>query len=590
MTDHLLFEALVIVAVAVVAVALIARRGISPIVAYLAAGLVIGPHGLDVLPETEGIRFLAELGVAFLMFVVGLEFSLPRMMAARHVVFGLGGAQVFATVVLCATAIWAAGEADPLAALLIGGAVAMSSTAIAAKQLSDQGELSSQHGRLALGMLLFQDLATLPFLILIDAVAGHGGEDIAATALRAALTVAAFLAIALLGRRILPRSMAWVAHRGSSEFFLLFSIMLVLGAAFLAQQAGLSIPIGAFLAGMVLGESDYRHQIEEEVRPFRDLLLGLFFITTGMTLNLFVAIAHPFAIAAVVCALIALKTLVVMVSARALGWPIIPSLRAGLVVAHAGEFALLLLTQALAKGLLPAELAQMFLVGSGISMAIASVVIQHSGSLAERMASIAVRRDVARPDETGAQMAIAGVSGALAGHVILCGCGRVGQLIATVLEAGAVPYVALEKDPQRLREAKRKGHHVMFGDAMRRGILLAAGVRRASAVVSTLPHDEDTERLIRQIRSFEAAATMPLIAGVKDGRAVRSLLAAGATRVFPESWAAGLALAAETLVATGRSPAEADEQIADVRALLMGELATPGGADASSKPQRAPNL
>ncbi|SKA24927.1 cation:proton antiporter [Consotaella salsifontis] len=529
MTDRLLFEALVIVSVAFIGIAFLVPIRVSSIVAYLAAGLVIGPYGFDVLPETDGIHFLGELGVAFLMFIVGLEFSLSRMIAARRVVFGLGGVQVVATVLLCVAAVWAVWETDLLVALLVGGAVAMSSTAITAKHLSDQGELSSQHGRLALGMLLFQDLATLPFLILIDAVAGHGDESIAATALRAAFTVAAFLVVAFAGRRTLPAFMAWIARGGSSEFFQLSSIMLVLGAAFLAQQAGLSIPIGAFLAGMVLGESDYRHQIEEEIRPFRDVLLGLFFVTTGMTLDPFVVIMHPVAVTLTVFMLIVVKTFVVVVSAKALGWAITPSLRAGLVVAHAGEFALLLLTQAFDNGLLPTELAQMFLVGSGISMAIASVWIPHNGWLAERIAMAHFQREGPQVDESSTEAIVGAASRALSGHIILCGCGRVGQLVATVLDLAAVPYVALERDPRHLQDAKRKGHHVLFGDATRRGILRAAGLPRASAVVSTLPRGEDAERLGRQIRSFDAAATVPLIVGVKDEREVQSLLDAGAT-------------------------------------------------------------
>ncbi len=261
MAERLLYEMLVIVAASFVAVALLARRRLSPIVGYLAVGVLMGPHGLNLLPATEGVRLLGELGVAFLMFIVGLEFSLPRMIAARGVVFGMGGLQVAATTVLAAVLTWAFGLGW-MAGLVLGGAVAMSSTAISAKQLADQGELNTQHGRLAIGMLLFQDLASVPFLVLIDAL--RSSESAAVAGLRAGVAVALFLIVLLLARRPLAWFMAWVARARSAELFLLAALMLVLGATAIAHGVGLSLPIGAFLAGMVVGEGAFRHQLEME--------------------------------------------------------------------------------------------------------------------------------------------------------------------------------------------------------------------------------------------------------------------------------------------------------------------------------------
>jgi voltage-gated potassium channel Kch len=261
MAERLLYEMLVIVAASFAAVALLARRRLSPIVGYLAVGVLMGPHGLNLLPATEGVRLLGELGVAFLMFIVGLEFSLPRMIAARGVVFGMGGLQVAATTVLAAVLTWAFGLGW-MAGLVLGGAVAMSSTAISAKQLADQGELNTQHGRLAIGMLLFQDLASVPFLVLIDAL--RSGESAAVAGLRAGVAVALFLIFLLLARRPLAWFMAWVARARSAELFLLAALMLVLGATAIAHGVGLSLPIGAFLAGMVVGEGAFRHQLEME--------------------------------------------------------------------------------------------------------------------------------------------------------------------------------------------------------------------------------------------------------------------------------------------------------------------------------------
>jgi CPA2 family monovalent cation:H+ antiporter-2 len=579
-----LFEMLVIVVASFAAVALLSRRRYSPIVGYLAVGLLIGPHGLNLLPATQGVRFLGELGVAFLMFVVGLEFSLPRMIAARGVVFGMGGLQVVTTTLFAAAVAWAFGVGW-LAGLVLGGALAMSSTAIAAKQLADQGELNTQHGRLALGVLLFQDLATLPFLVLVDALSGRAGESVTAAGLRAAVAVALFLAVALPVRRPLSSFMAWVARARSAELFLLAALVLVLGAAALAHEAGLSLPIGAFLAGMVAGESDFRHQLEDEIRPFRDLLLGLFFITVGMAVDPRAITAHPLLVPAAVAALVTVKVLIVLAVAQALRWSAEPALRAGLVLAHGGEFALLIVTQALGAGLLAADAAQLVLVSVAISMALAPALIQHNGPLAARFGAVSSRGPVRLGgDGQEAERAVAAASEPLSGHVILCGCGGAGRLVATVLEASGVAYIAIERDVERLRLAQDQGHRVMFGDATRRGILEAAGLKRAGAVVSTLPVDA-AERLVRHVR-HDAPPDLPVIVSTDDDTGLGALVEAGATRVLPENLAAGLGLAAQTLAALGLDPRDVDTRMGAVRAALNPELrdlpamvSTPQGED-----------
>src|SRR3954447_24756823 len=442
MAERLLLEMLIIVAASFVAVALFVHHRLSPIVGYLAVGVLIGPHGLNLLPATEGVRLLGELGVAFLMFIVGLEFSLPRLIAARGVVFGMGGLQVAATTLIGAASAWTFGVGWT-ASLVLGAAVAMSSTAVVAKQLADQGELNTQHGRLAIGMLLFQALASVPFLVLIDAL--RSSESAAVAGFRAGVAVALFLMVLLLARRPLAWFMAWVARARSAELFLLAALMLVLGATAIAHGVGLSLPIGAFLAGMVVGEGAFRHQLEEEIRPFRDVLLGLFFITVGMAVDPHAIIAHPLLVAGMLAALVAGKALIVFVLARALGWPAAPALRAGLVLAHGGELALLIAAQALGAGLLPTEAAHLVLLSVALSMAVAPFAIQRHGPLVAGLGTVTFRGPLRSEDGDyeAAERLVAEASQTLSGHVIVCGCGRVGRLVATALEASDVPYIAL---------------------------------------------------------------------------------------------------------------------------------------------------
>jgi CPA2 family monovalent cation:H+ antiporter-2 len=566
LADRLLAETLVLVLASTVAVAVLVRLRFSPIVGYVAAGLAVGPHGLGLLPVSEGIRFLGELGIVLLMFIVGLEFSLPRLVATRGLVFGMGGLQVAATATLAA-AFASLGGTGWLGAVVLGGAVAMSSTAIAVRQLAAQEELGSRHGRLALGILLFQDLATLPFLVIIGAAPqGGGGVNPLDAALRATVALGAFLAIALLARRALARLIEWVARRRSAELFLLATLSVVLGAAFVAGEIGLSLPVGAFLIGMLVGESDFRHQVEEEIRPFRDTLLGLFFLTVGMGIDLGAAAARPLLTLGAALLLVALKTLVVFGLGLAAGWGAASALRAGLVLAHGGEFALLIVGQGLAAGLVEPAAAQLVLAAVALSLVLAPALIQWN----ERLAALLVGRSAEGGGLAGAEPEVARLGEALSDHVILCGCGRVGRPVAMVLEGSGVPYLALEADLGLLRRAQRQGHRVVFGDATRHGILRAAGLGRARAVVVTLSDAGAVERLLRRIRHDRPE--LPVLVSTDEDAALGPLIEAGATRILPENLAAGLALAAQALAALGLPPHEVEARISAARAELTPEL------------------
>jgi monovalent cation:H+ antiporter-2, CPA2 family len=559
----LLIETLTVILAAACAVGLARRIGFPPIVGYLVAGLAIGPHGLGILALSEGTEFLSELGVVLLMFMVGLEFSLPKLIAARATVFGAGGLQVGLTTLIGATAAIAFGVSWQ-AALVIGGVVAMSSTAITLKQLSDDGELGSQHGRLAVGILLFQDLATLPFLVLVDAGRNQGFSGLMLVH-KLVLAAAAFIIIAVVARPLFRTALSWAAHARSGELFLLSSLALALGTAFAAHGAGLSPPIGAFLAGMVVGETDFRHQIEDDIRPFRDVLVGLFFVTIGMQVDLAIIGAAPLALLAWMTVFLLGKAALLALVATVLRWPALVALRVAIILAHGGEFGLLLLTQAMAAGVIEPDPGQAMLVALVTTMGLAPILIQRSAWVADLVggaASAAGKRQEEDAVGLGSQ--------ALDDHVILCGCGRVGRLVAVVLEAAKTPYIALESDLTRFREAQRSGHHVVFADASRTRILQRAGLERARLLVVTFDERRAVQRLVRSARHHNP--DLVSIVSAADDRELSSMTEAGAAVVFPENLAAGLALADQVLLLAGLSQEQAASIVTEVRAELNPEL------------------
>ncbi len=573
MSETLILQLLLLVATATLLVAVLVHLRLSPILAYLITGILLGPQGLDLLPAGEGAHWIGELGVAFLMFIVGLEFSLARMMESRRVVFGMGSLEVLGITLPAALLLWWWGATGPAGALVAGGALAMSSTAIAAKQLADQGELSTAHGHLSLGILLFQDLATLPFLLLIGATSAQGGSGL----MPALIGVVLFVLLAFALRRPLERLMYQVARTRSQELFLLTSLLLVTGAGYAAWAAGLSLALGAFLAGMVVGESDYRHLLEDEVRPFRDLLLGFFFVTIGMQIELRQLVESPLDTLLLTLLFIAAKGGLVFAVARFVGGlSRTAALRSGLVLAHGGEFSLLLVTQALQEGVLPVAVAQALLLSLTLSIALAPLLIQHNGGLAERIEVLLGLRPSGRrqSEEQRRELHITEQAGPLENHVLLCGCGRVGRLVAGLLEAEEIPYIALDHAPEVVREARRRGYRVLLGDATRSGILQAAGVERAAVVVSTLPGGDAVQRLIHQVRSLQGESCPPIVVSTRDEREVLELLEAGATTVLPESFSAGLELAAETLRSLGLK-AEEVEGVVEAARIRLRETASP---------------
>jgi CPA2 family monovalent cation:H+ antiporter-2 len=531
----------VLLAATVLAVALMRRARMPAIMAYLLTGLLIGPHGLGWIPDTTEGRLLAEFGVVFLLFTLGLEFSLPKLVAMKREVLVLGGAQVLATLGV-APLVGPLMGWPPEVAVVLASAFAMSSTAIVIKQLAEQTELNLQHGRLAVGVLLFQDLAFIPLLILVPALGAHVAGSVTAEIVWAlAKGVLAFATVMALGRWLLRPLFHHVAAAESAELFTLTVLLATLGCAAITHALGLSAALGAFLAGMLLGETEFRHQIEADIRPFRDVLLGLFFVTIGMLLNPAAVVAHWPLVLALVIGVVLFKAASIGVLARLLVADPHIATRAGIVLAQGGEFGFALITLALASGVLDRELAQTALAANVLSMLLCPVLIRNNASLAARLfpASEAGLRDLVQHDVEAQQLHHER-------HVIIVGFGRVGQNVARFLEQENVDYVALDLDPVRIQAARAAGDPVYYGDATNIGVLRAAGVERARVLIVTYYQVATSLKVLAIVRKLRP--DLPVLVRTRDDSRLEELMQAGATEVIPETLEASLMVASHLLL------------------------------------------
>lgn len=538
MEHHGLDIVLILLVVSVAMVAVFRRVHLPPILGYLFVGLIIGPHALGWLEDNETTRLLGEIGVVFLLFTIGLEFSIPQFLAMKGTLLGLGGTQVLVGTLSGGIIAWMIGIPWQ-ASLVVGGALAMSSTAIVVKQLTDQLELQATHGRLALGILLFQDLAAVPFLVMIPILAGGGpiGEPLFYALLKGML---AFAIMLTLGRWVLRPLFHTVAALRSPELFTLTVLLVSLAAAWVTSLMGLSLALGAFLAGMMLSETEYRHQIEIDIRPFRDVLLGLFFVTVGMQLDL--ALLPPLWpwIALLVLGLVFGKGPLIVLLTRLAGYDKRIALRTGIVLAHGGEFGFALLALALLNGLLDSQDSQPILAAVIVSMVLAPILIRHNNALAEQVFPQPALRPESREQEIAEAVQDA------KGHVILCGFGRIGQHMAGFLSNEGFDYVALDLDPRRVRAAWEAGERVFYGDATGREILEAAGLQQAGALVVSFDDPHGAFKILRAVR--EAHPDLPVLVRTRDTTYLDQLQDAGATEVVPETMEASLMLAIRLLL------------------------------------------
>ncbi|XDF35452.1 monovalent cation:proton antiporter-2 (CPA2) family protein [Paracidovorax avenae] len=523
---------------------------LPPMLGYLAAGILIGPHALALTQNSEGVRHLGEFGVVFLMFSIGLEFSLSKLRAMRQFVFGLGLLQVALTLTAGMVGmlllshfvggLWRMGWQTALA---LGGTLVMSSTAIVVKLMSERAELESEHGRRVLGVLLFQDLAVVPLLVLIPAL-GSSPERLL-VALGLALLKATVLVGVLLvgGQRVMRWWLTLLARRKSDELFMLNLLLITLGLAWLTEAAGLSLALGAFIAGVLVSETEYRHQVGTDIRPFHDVLLGLFFITVGMMLDWHILLERWALVFVLLTVPLLLKAGVILLLARGMGATTGVSLRTGLYLAQAGEFGFVLLSLTQEHGLVEPALMNPVLAAMVLSMLATPFLIQYSNPIVMKL----VASDWLQ--QSLQMTSIARKSINTSGHVLICGYGRCGQNLARMLERENIPYMALDLDPDRVRQAAAAGDSVVYGDATRLQALMAAGLVRASAVAVTYLDIPATLKVLANTRSH--APQVPVVVRTQDDLHLDKLQAAGATEVVPEAIEGSLMLAGHALALVG---------------------------------------
>jgi CPA2 family monovalent cation:H+ antiporter-2 len=534
---------LLLLGVAILMVALFHYFKLPQILAYLVTGIIIGPYGLGWLSNTSEVRFLAEFGLVFLLFSIGLEFSLPRLVAMRRLVLGLGGAQVLITCTVFAAFLWFL-DMPIEAAILIGGVLSLSSTALVMKLLADQLEQNSRHGRAAFGVLLFQDLIVVPLMIMIPAMAG-AGEQSTSVLLGLALvkSVVVLVAIMLAGRWLLRPLFHQVAATKSREVFMMTVLFVVLGASGLSHMAGLSLALGAFFAGMMLSETEFRHQVEGDILPFRDMLMGLFFVSIGMLLDVNILTTYWQWLLLAVAGMVLFKSLLITLLGKMFGLDSGVSFRTGLVLAQGGEFGFALMIEAQKYQLLDKEVSQVIFAAIVVSMLIAPFLIRHNGRLVKSLIPGYIERRSSNLESMRDE------SGHFQAHVIICGYGRSGQNLAWMMEQDGVSSLALDLDPVRVRDARDAGKPVVFGDATQRDVLVAAGLDHARALTISFNDVPSAMKILANTRSLRP--DLPIIVRTVDDVDMEKLYAAGATEVVPESLEGSLMIGSHILQALG---------------------------------------
>ena len=505
---------------------------LPPMLGYLCVGVVIGPNALALSKSVETVQHLGEFGVVFLMFVIGLEFNLPKLRSMRQHVLGLGSLQVLLTMLLGTVAmvllndwlpdLW---DMDWKGALTLSGALAMSSTAIVVKLMAERLEMESEHGKRIMGVLLFQDLALVPLLVLVPALGASAQNLVGALAL-AALKATLLVTVLLVGgQHVMRRWLTLVARRKSEELFVLNLLFITLGLAWLTQEAGLSLALGAFIAGMLISETEFKHQVETDIRPFHDVLLGLFFISIGMLLDWRLVLQNWGLVLLLVLIPPLLKLALTTALSRALGASTGVALRTGLYLGQAGEFGFVLLTLGAENALLAPELLNPILAAMVLSMVVTPFVVMYSNAIVMRLVSTEWLQQSLQLTH------IASKSIKVNRHVLICGFGRCGQNLARVLESQNIPYMALDLDPERVRQAA------------------AAGLARASAVVVTYLDEPAVFKVLANTQAH--APQVPVIVRTQDDHHLEQLRAAGATEVVPEAIEGSLMLASHALALVG---------------------------------------
>ncbi len=538
MVEHGFVQIVLLMLIAVVSVALFKRIHLPPILAYLFAGIIAGPSGFALYSHPEDMHLAAEVGIVFLLFSLGLEFSLPKLMAMRSLVFGAGLMQMVLTTVLGSVAVWMLVDTNWSAAIVIGGMLALSSTAIVIKQVTEMGILNNVRTQLAVSILLFQDLAVVPFLIVIPLLSGDS-ETSLAMALALAL-VKGVLVVGMLmsvGKWVLPWVFREVARTRTDELFVLSTILVALLAGGLTYAFGLSMALGAFLAGMMLGESQYKYQLEADIRPFRDILMGLFFVTVGMQLELSVLMSYGHWIVLGVILLMVTKVVLVRLSASVFSISSIDGWSAGLKLCQVGEFSFVIAALANSHSVISPTQSSILISMGVISMAVTPWLVEHSLELAQRLSPVThdnIEPEVPEIDVSG-----------MRDHVIICGFGRVGQSVARMLSMEDVPYLVIDVDPIRVFESRSAGEHVIYGDATQKDLLHSARLEQAKLVLVTFSEAEKAKLVINAARQIKDDVDV-MVRTPRDVE-LEALYSAGASQVVPELQEGSLMLISQVM-------------------------------------------
>lgn len=536
--SEILYDVLIFLVAAIVVVPAFRRLRTSPVLGYLAAGVLIGPYGFAIINDSEGAHTLAEFGVVFLLFMIGLEFSVERLRSLGRYVFGLGALQVTLTSCLIGGVAMALGVTRE-AAIIIGGGLALSSTAFVLQLLTERGERATPYGRVSFAVLLFQDLAIVPFLMLVTLLGEGEGSFITAMGFAVVKAAAALTMVVGVGRLVLRPVYRIIAEARSSELFVATTLLVVLGTGWLMSLVGISMVLGAFLVGLLLSETEYRHQVEADIRPFRGILLGLFFMTVGMSIDVTLILSKPAQIAFVVIGLLAAKSIVTATLCRGFGISAAASVRVGLLLSQGGEFGFILFLASSALGLLTVETTQLLLASIALTMVTTPFMASIGNYLSpflERQHGVSTAGVEQIPED-------------LDDHVLIAGFGRVGQTVAKMLSIGGISYVALDLDTTRIAACRARGMPVFFGDASQIEVLNVACASQGKAAIITIDDPLTAERIVEALH--QTSPDLAIFVRARDLPHGHSLEAKGASKAVPETLESSLQLGAITLTSIG---------------------------------------
>lgn len=528
-------QLLILLAAAVSVVAVFRKLKLSPVLGYLVAGALIGPFGLSIIKDVGEIAYIAELGVVLLLFVIGTELSFTQMRAMRRQVFGFGGAQILLSAAVIGGVSYLMGQTTQTS-IILGFGLALSSTALVLQIMQEKRKQQTQLGRLSLSVLLMQDLAVVPLLVLVPLLAVTDASVMSALQEAGIKAVIAFAVVFIGGRLLLPPVFRLIASLGQNEVFSAFTLLVVLGIGYGFHAAGLSMVLGAFVAGLLVAETEFKHQVEADILPYKGLLLGLFFMVVGMSVDIALLVEQPLVVLGLVVALMGIKAMVIVMLCRIFHFSVAASIHSGMLLSQGGEFAFILFGQAQLVGLIEPKLAQLLMLVVAVSMALTPMAYLLGKKLAEQRNKLP---EVPEATES------TGETIDLSDHVVICGYGRVGQTVAKLLAAEGINYIALDTDPAIVDRCRKDGRSVYFGDSTRREVLNAVALGKARAAVITVNDFYAARKAV--IAMHNMAPGVPVLTRASDLANLLKLEEAGASMAISEMYEASLQLGAAVL-------------------------------------------